>query len=623
MEQTMERKDYLQEKVGGKGLLFCLIILSTIATFSLLFIPFFLVPTLRGGVMGLSLVSLVNLEGYSFGVNMVKEINLIEVIAVSIAVIAVVVMCFIAFVSLLSGSEKFYAKANRVDKSAKYITLMFFLVSVITLIYCNSTNASLVFSHNYFPYIACFIFSLIFNSKAKKITKKAGKNLFKGKPAWGVRMTVISLLTVVTEGVLVVVLSNDILPALTGFLIIVVLVTGITLLGISARKKAEEQDAQKYYIPPKEKEEAEKIAQADKGVFKKFYPEEAQTTKIYSFSSFIKEREFAEYDSLKKLTEDFKAFAKKSGVELRDGVAERIFASMAASRAIWVRSDSKEYAKTILKTVRAFFDGEGEIYNVKTGEQDERGVITTYVETNVGERALIEELYTMHEDDRAVGIVALTGAENTDFATAFRPFIEYFRAPLQDNEIYLGFVNGVSYATGIKNKVLDLTDNVWFWFILEDQNAKIPASSEEYSITLELGSAPVVPIENDEQNSPIAILNLLKLCDEALENHFLPLETWKKIDRVAENLAASSDFILTNHFIRQMENFSSVLMANGLDGIETVDNLLSCKILPYYANCKRTEARADKTVAECIDNLFGMENLPLTHKAITTYGLDK
>ena len=61
-----------------------------------------------------------------------------------------------------------------------------------------------------------------------------------------------------------------------------------------------------------------------------------------------------------------------------------------------------------------------------------------------------------------------------------------------------------------------------------------------------------------------------------------------------------------------------------MDMYKTLDLALSLKIMPQLKGYTAEQLNTNgETLAECIDGLFGMENLPIVHKMLTDYRLDK
>jgi hypothetical protein len=115
---------------------------------------------------------------------------------------------------------------------------------------------------------------------------------------------------------------------------------------------------------------------------------------------------------------------------------------------------------------------------------------------------------------------------------------------------------------------------------------------------------------------------LIDLSNKAISDNFIPLDLWNKFDKVIDYLSSISDFKITNHIYHQIEKFSSARIACGDDVIQALDGIFAYKILPCYAKCNIVR-KGDVTLSECIDNVFGLENLPLSGKAMVDLGLDR
>jgi hypothetical protein len=166
---------------------------------------------------------------------------------------------------------------------------------------------------------------------------------------------------------------------------------------------------------------------------------------------------------------------------------------------------------------------------------------------------------------------------------------------------------------------------MWYMLVASEEKAKLPEGSNEYSSELYLkGKDALAPVSEEEQktHNPISFAQFEEFISDALETDTLSLEIWKKLDRLEEYLQAKLPFAISNPVARQIERYSAVYVACGGAEIEALDKVLANKLLPMlFAYTKDQIDHEGDTFTELLDSLFGMDNLPITHKVMTKYGL--
>ena len=83
------------------------------------------------------------------------------------------------------------------------------------------------------------------------------------------------------------------------------------------------------------------------------------------------------------------------------------------------------------------------------------------------------------------------------------------------------------------------------------------------------------------------------------------------------------EFEISNPLARQIEQYTSVLLTCGNDTEAIVDEVIFSRILPMLDGYEKSQIDQEgNSFAELLDGLFGMDNLPLTHKALSDRNLN-
>ena len=334
---------------------------------------------------------------------------------------------------------------------------------------------------------------------------------------------------------------------------------------------------------------------------------------------------YGTFPSFSKLCNNFCAFAKDCGVEIEEETAAQLFAMMAATRAIWISCDSLAYSKALIGALKQYFGCPNRIIKISDGLKNKRSLIYMIERGAYSETLLMEEIYRAKFLPNSICITAFENAENSEFESAFVDFITAFRAPESENSFVVDYIGLITGLPHIEDKKMNFPTNNWSFFLTSKELAKLPHGCEEYSIHISVPSKAVTePNRIGRIFYPISYARFDELVRNALDEHLLPLDIWKKLDKLEEYLAERVSFSISNPVSRQIEAYTSVLKACGMDMYKTLDLALSLKIMPQLKGYTAEQLNTNgETLAECIDGLFGMENLPIVHKMLTDYRLDK
>ena len=410
--------------------------------------------------------------------------------------------------------------------------------------------------------------------------------------------------------------------------IVVVLITGIVIM-VKIKQK-HDREIYQMYKAAKERELAAKNATSTVTASKNTPLSVSGSTLsmqrvVKDMQTATRTKKYGDFLSIQSLCEDFIAFAKDEGVDVDFEDVRSIFAAMAAARAIWFQCTSPEYAETVVLTLKKYFGGLARSFVVDETMQDTKSVLYAQVGGKRTATPLLEDLYSAKFIDDAIFTSAVKHAELCTFGKVFYPFIQGCRAPEGNTEMIVDYFGDYRGFSHIEGKKMTYPKNFWLFLIMGNEKGVLPKKAVEYSYIVRLKEKEPLAAESGEREKhyPISYSQFNELIMTAVDEHFISLDLWKKVDKVEEYLQAKLPFVLLNPVVRQMEYYTSVCIACGMTQTEAIDDMLAGKIFPMLKGYTKEEVNQEgQSLAECIDALFGMENLPLTHKLLTDLELD-
>lgn len=461
---------------------------------------------------------------------------------------------------------------------------------------------------------------IAYNRKIKKLRDQflAGKSFAESVIYWPeeLRNTVISSIIQIIFGVVdTVFLFNNYTMEGIGF--ITLSVTALTLIVmilklVSLRSLADEEAAERWRRKEEEKKAAAEAERKNAEEKAKAAQKDAETKATQRLAP---APQYADCASIAALCEEFVRYAVENEVPVSIENAREIFAAMAASRAVWLQHENRGYAKQVAALLQRFFtDFDGAVFVDATMNVPSALFQSGNWEDGRIAALLEKQLYRAKERTDSVNVFVFDVTEYKSFNAVFAPFIEAFRAPEGENTIRISDM----YADKGGSE-LSLPANIWCIFTARVAD-DLPADASEYASAVRLvytdkefsHRAP----KKKERVLPYSRFN--ELVADAAQENLLSLEIWKKFDRIEEHLQAKLPFEISNPLARQLENYSSVLLACGIPATEVVDRMLANRLLPLLSGCtKETLDREDNTFFALLDSLFGMDNIPLSQKLLS------
>ena len=165
---------------------------------------------------------------------------------------------------------------------------------------------------------------------------------------------------------------------------------------------------------------------------------------------------------------------------------------------------------------------------------------------------------------------------------------------------------------------MNIEKNVWMFMILD-------AHESEYNLPQEfLNNVIVLNVEAREtiqssvtEHQKINYYQLLKLVSDCKKEHLLTEVEWKKIDALESYVNKQTPFVIGNKVNTQIENFVAVLQATNVDSKDSLDLVVSEKLLPIIIPVlQKQEQKPEVSLVEEIESIFGEENIALSLRTI-------
>ncbi len=194
-----------------------------------------------------------------------------------------------------------------------------------------------------------------------------------------------------------------------------------------------------------------------------------------------------------------------------------------------------------------------------------------------------------------------------------------------DEDLYVGRTEYLPETDYYRSSVAKNCENLRL-IVFVSNNSKINLKPEwiKYSSVLDLDltfNGQLISSERHKVETSFRMMN--SMLEEAQSKYYLPEEYWRKMDILEEYLSSVAEIEFDNKFIRQLEQNIALFLASGLDNLQALDTVLCEKVLPLVSVYKEKILNAEVDFEAKIENLFGLSNIPLTQKAIETYGLKK
>ena len=475
--------------------------------------------------------------------------------------------------------------------------------------------------------VGTLVIKLHFNYKVKEIRQhyvSFGLNKNEYTISWNKEMTLELVSAFVLEMLMIVCLIIEVaywgeLSELTAIVFVMFTIVLIVTLIVRLREKVSlrDEDELKDWMEKHKESEKKTATQATK--------QAPQATKQATQAEQQKEMFIAEEmayedcESFSALAKSFGEYAQQCGLRIDEGDCRNVISAMATSRAIWLRSEDEEFAAQVAKALSKYFTGKTWELYLQPGATTMKDTVQSHVQNGDGTiTTLFEFLYKAKAATNSLNVLTIRDAEVENFETVFETFIEAFRAPEGENRLKIDYNGRYASYSCVQNSKIVLPVNLWYIFVGRAGNG-IDKSKCEYATEIKLRYPGETDTDVTETKKPafLSFARYNELLNDALNLYFLPLETWKKFDKIEEYLQEQIPFEITNPLARQMEKYSSIQLSFGEGQNVIIDAIIESRLIPLLEGYTKENVNQEgSTFAELLDGLFGMDNLPLTHKAL-------
>lgn len=293
----------------------------------------------------------------------------------------------------------------------------------------------------------------------------------------------------------------------------------------------------------------------------------------------------------------FVAFAAKNGLRAEPQLYRELFAAMASSRIVVLKSANVDVSIGIAALADAFFGGTGGVVNASP-DMTADGLLPDSA-------ALLGSA-----DNISIFTLNNVSPDNCAYMSAILPFAKTPVRPLT-------VPSKVGKAT--------LSGGVWFFCVPANgaNNTAFSKAIAECSTCVEINSRTAVAIPPEPNTEPISFGSFTDAVKRAKAEFYVHEERWKKLDRLEAQLNARAAFCVDNKLFRQLENYTSAAIACGAYENDALDGAIASKIIPVLAAYENQPFRGGENgLSECLDRLFGSDNIIRSHRAAKRLSVD-
>ena len=301
-----------------------------------------------------------------------------------------------------------------------------------------------------------------------------------------------------------------------------------------------------------------------------------------------------EQHDINSIVEDIKVFMNEVGVEADIVTVKNLLAAMAANHTILVKSQDTRIAQSLVEKFGQYFSKHAYVKDLAEVSKESE-VLKDSKFAQALKYAMLET-----ESIQVVGLNNLNASHFESVLNKFEPFFKNHKVSAKLND------------------TMNIEKNVWMFMILD-------AHESEYNLPQEfLNNVIVLNVEAREtiqssvtEHQKINYYQLLKLVSDCKKDHLLTEVEWKKIDALESYVNKQTPFVIGNKVNTQIENFVAVLQATNVDSKDSLDLVVSEKLLPIIIPVlQNQEQKPEVSLVEEIESIFGEENIALSLRTI-------
>lgn len=303
---------------------------------------------------------------------------------------------------------------------------------------------------------------------------------------------------------------------------------------------------------------------------------------------------------------EFETFAASRGCKLAPAVIRKIFSAIAASRLIVISGMNDKDFETFMTVLSNYFESGVFIDRVDSSYVGTENLL--FKADASGNKLKTKALLAVETAKTAsynIHFAGLTNVRSEELPNYFSAYVNYFKNP-----------QGRHYVTIPNEKNTDVSYYIPqnLWFVLNLAETESPAGLPDF--ISEIATVNFFPFSDCAPSGQYPNIkkfsyHQLELLSEKLGGkYFIKEESWKKVDKLEEYLARSSDFEISNKMWLCLEKFASVYIASNGTEDEALDEAIFAKLIsPAVAAYKSAQESFDKPLGETLEAIFGEGNV--------------
>ena len=305
--------------------------------------------------------------------------------------------------------------------------------------------------------------------------------------------------------------------------------------------------------------------------------------------SYLKEKH-----DINEIVEDIKVFMNEVGMETDLVTVKNLIAAMAANHTILIKSADVRVASSLVEKFGQYFSKHAYVKDLSD--------VTKESEVIKDSKFVQALKYAMLENE-SVQVVGLSNVNATHFESVLNKFEPFFKNHKSSAKL---------------NETMNIEKNVWMFMILDPHESEfnLPQEFLNSSIILNVEARETVQ-STVGTHQKLNYYQLLKLVNDCKKEFLLTELEWKKIDALESYVNKATPYIIGNKVNTQIENFIAVLQATNVDAKDSLDLVVSEKLLPIIIPVlQNQEQKTEVSLVEEIESFFGEENIALSLRTI-------
>ncbi len=325
-------------------------------------------------------------------------------------------------------------------------------------------------------------------------------------------------------------------------------------------------------------------------------------------------KEYTPTPTPKDLNRAFREFAGERGVRISKKQTSALFASMGASRVVWILDRRPELTQKLLEILAAFLGTELHLQSVGEGWSAPGDLLVQSQLLQQKESGFFADIYAASYLEKDICLAALDGVDPSTAEAYFGEFFDYAHHPLRDRSIRVPRQLHGELPRHLSGNYYELPGNLWFFLRLS--SATEVAVLPESSMLLDLSDLGEVEHwkPNGDEIAPVvlSLASFEEMLEQAKVQRYLSEEEWKTLDALEDYIAQRLPaYRLSNRVARQIEAYTALYLSAEGKAQEVLDLAVAYKMLPALVECP-VEVLSDPIngLSLFLDQTFGLDHMP-------------